>query len=429
MPKPMRMGFLLFAILTSFPLVALGDPLIPSGIDPTKDWPWWRGPTRDNKAAPGNAIPTTFSATENVLWKAPVPGRGHASPTIVGDAIYLATADAKAGTQSVVAFDRLTGTQRWATVVNTGELPAKIHSKNTHASGTVASDGERVFAIYYNRGAIQIAALDLRGKILWQKHVGPFEPKKYEFGYGASPLLYGGNVIVVADYEGGGFLVALDCTSGEEKWKTARPKLPNYSSPIVAPLAKQHQLLISGCELMASYDPITGKLRWSAETTSPQTCGTVVWDGDLVFASGGYPNKRTVAVRADGSGVVAWANGRKAYEQSMLAHEGFLYAIDDGGRAYCWRAKDGQEMWAHRFKGPISASPVLMGDLILAANELGDFFLYRAKPEACDVVAKNRLGDEVFATPAVCGGRLYIRVSHVDESDNRGEMLYCIGDR
>ncbi|MEM7385111.1 MAG: PQQ-binding-like beta-propeller repeat protein [Verrucomicrobiota bacterium] len=391
------------------------------------DWPWWRGPTRDGEAATGQNPPTTFSNAENVIWKAPVPGRGHASPTVVGKHVFLATADDEARTLSVLAYDRKTGKQLWAKEVFSGGFPEKIHKKNTHASATCASDGHHVFAIFYNDRKVQVVALDFEGKIAWKKGVGPFEPKKYEFGYGASPLLYKDWLVVVGDQAEGGFLAALDRGTGDIAWRIKRPADINYASPTVATIDGKDQLLIGGAGQISSYDPLTGKLAWAAKDTCPQTCGTLVADGGLIFSSGGYPRKETIAVKADGSGTIVWQNKRKCYEQSMLAHKGFVYAIDDGGILYCWRGKDGEEMWRERFGGPVSTSPVLVGDRIYAANEQGKFIVYKATPEKFEKLAENRLGDEAFATPAFCGNRIYARATHLD-GDQRNEFLYCLGN-
>lgn len=394
-------------------------------IDPKQDWPWWRGPTRDNKVT-GEAQPVLeFSENQHVIWKTAVPGRGHASPTLVGDKIFLATAIDE--TQAVVAFDRASGEQLWLTEVNEGQLPPKIHAKNTHASSTVACDGERVFANFYNDKTIHLVALTLDGKKDWEQRVGPFEPKKYEFGYAASPLVYGDTVIVIGDQVNAGFLAAFDRQTGKPVWRTQRPADINYASPTVATIGGQDQILVSGIERIAAYNPLDGKLLWESKGgTAPQTCGTVVWDGDLVFASGGYPKKITAAVRA-GTGEVVWENNKKCYEQSMLTKDGYLYAINDNGIAYCWRATDGKEMWAERLKGPISASPVLVGDRIYIVNEVGTHYVIKADPNTFEKLSESQLGDETFATPTIVGDRLYVRTTHVDDDGKRQEMLYCLG--
>jgi outer membrane protein assembly factor BamB len=224
-----------------------------------------------------------------------------------------------------------------------------------------------------------------------------------------------------------GYLAAFDRAGGEPVWKTERPKFQSYSSPVVAPVGGREQLLISGCDMVAAYDPATGRGLWSVPGPSQATCGTIVWDGESVFASGGYPESQTIGVKAGGeSGESVWSNRQKCYEQSMLAHDGHLYALTDQGIAYCWRAADGKEMWRERLGGPVSVSPVLVGENIITANEKGEFFVFKADPAAFRSVATNRLGDESFASPAVCGNRLYLRVADT-KAGVRRESLYCIG--
>jgi outer membrane protein assembly factor BamB len=178
-----------------------------------------------------------------------------------------------------------------------------------------------------------------------------------------------------------------------------------YSSPTIGFVAGREQLLISGANHIWSYDPATGKALWSAPGTSDVTAGTVVWDGDVVVASGGFPKAETVAVRADGSGTVLWKNKQQCYEPSMLAYHGHVYALTDGGMLFCWRAADGKEMWKQRLKGPVDASPVLAGGNIYCANGHGTTFVFKANPAKFELVAENALGEEALATPAVAGGQ------------------------
>ena len=190
--------------------------------------------------------------------------------------------------------------------------------------------------------------------------------------------------------------------------------------------AGKDQLLISGGDKVSSFDPATGKALWNAPGTTAATCGTAVWEGDLVFASGGYPGAETVAVRADGSRIVAWKNVQRLYEQSLLAHDGHVYALTGAGIAFCWRATDGQEMWRQRLKGPVSASPVIAGDNIYWPNELGTLYVFKANPEKFDLVAENQIGTDSFPSPAICGGQIFLRVGD-SSSGKRQEFLYCFG--
>lgn len=388
-----------------------------------RDWPWWRGPSRNGIAA--TAAPVKFSDTEGALWKTPVPGRGHSSPTVVGDRVFLCTADEQKKVQSVVAFDRKSGDQLWMVEISRGGFPAKNHHKNTEATPSIACDGERLFVSFFHHAAVQLTALDLAGKKIWQKEAGAFNPQRYQYGYAPSPLVYRGTVIVAAEYDGKSFLAAFGREKGNEVWRTPRPNNITFSSPVVGKVAGKDQLLISGADEVTSYNPATGKRLWATPGTAAATCGTLVWDGDIVFASGGYPKSETLAVSGK-SGDVIWKNNQKCYEQSMLAVDGHLYALTGSGMLFCWRGSDGQEMWKERLEGPVSASPVLAGGHIYWANELGTLYVFKPNPKKFELVSENRVGTDSFASPAVCGGQIFLRVGH-GPPENRLESLYCFG--
>lgn len=390
------------------------------------DWPWWRGPNFNGIAESGPRPPVAWRTDHNVVWQVPVPGRGHSSPTICGDQIFLTTADDAAEVQSILSFDRNTGKRRWKHDANRGGFPSRIHRKNTHASPSVACDGSAVYAVFLNHDGIQVVAVDLEGREIWNRVAGKYTPNEYKYGYGASPVLYGSLVIVLGDFDGDAFLVGLDRETGDDVWRVARPSSVNYSSPIVANVAGRDQLLLCGNDVITSFNPLTGESLWSAEATTMATAGTMVWTDDLVFASGGYPHPETVCVRADGSGEVLWRNDHNCYEQSMLAAGGYVYAVNNSGIAICWNAETGEEQWRQRLGGPFSSSPVLCGDDIYVTNEKGTSWVYRATPEKFDLVMENQLGDEVFATPTICGGKIFLRVAE-STGGERKELLYCIG--
>jgi outer membrane protein assembly factor BamB len=391
------------------------------------DWAQWRGPNHNNVAEAGQSVPTAWSATRNVAWKVDVPGRGHSSPIVIGDLIVLTSADEQGQQQGVFGFDRQTGKQRWGTPISKGGFP-KLHNKNTHASPTACSDGRQIYATFNHHNKIEAVALDMQGKVVWKQDVGGFVPKKYQYGYAAAPTLYQGKLIISADSDTVAWVKALDTKTGKVAWQQNRPKKLNWSSPIVGNVSGKDQLFISGCEMIASYDPGTGRLLWSQPCLTMATCGTVVWDNDTVYASGGYPKKQTVAVKADGSGNMPWTNTAKCYEQSMVIHDGHLYAVDDTGIAFCWNARSGQEMWKTRLRGPISASPVLVGDTIYATNERGTTFVFKANPEWFEAIAENQLGEETFASSAVVDNRILMRVASGNGA-GRKETLYAIGAR
>ncbi len=405
----------LFALVLAFTL--LPSPAM------ADDWPWWRGPMRDGHADPNQSPPVSFSATENVRWVAEIPGRGHGSATVVGDQVFLAAADPEKETQSVRSLDRKTGQLLWETVVHEGGWPKKANKKASQASSSLACDGERLFISFFNDEAVYATALDLSGKQLWQTKIADY---KVHQGYGASPAIYESLVIVSADNKSGkGAICGLDRKTGEIVWKVERPKVPNYASPIILKAAGKTQLVFTGCDLVSSFDPLTGEKIWEIDGATTECVTSTVTDGQHVFTSGGYPKNHVSAVAADGSGKVVWESKERVYVPSMLVKDGYLYGVMDAGIAVCWNAATGEEIWKERLGGTFSSSPVLVGEVIYAANESGDVFVYRADPENFEILAKNRLGDEIYSTPAICGGEIYLRVAEY-EGDERREKLYCL---
>ncbi len=390
-------------------------------LNSSTDWPWWRGPLR-NGVSIGQDVPIEVGENKALQWRCELPGRSHGSPIVVGQRVFLPVADEKQKTHALMAVDRKTGKELWRTQVNQGGFPNKNHPKNTEASPTLACDGERLYGCFYHHDAIHLVTLDLEGKILRDQSLGFFRPKMFEYGYAPSPCLYKSYVIACAEFDGDSFMVAIDRTTGKEAWRISRPKSISFSSPVIAHVAGKDQLLISGNLKLSSYDPNDGKLLWEVDGTTNATCGTMVWEGDVVVASGGYPKAETIAVKADGSRKVLWRNDQKCYEQSLMVHQGHVYALTDKGVLYCWQVSDGKEKWLKRLKGPVSASPVLVKDRIYWANELGTLYVFSANPSEFQLLAENQVGDESFASPAVAGDQLFLRVAKTTNG-NRQEYL------
>lgn len=386
------------------------------------DWPWWRG-TSQTGIVSGQDIPSEWGPDTNIVWKTNIPGRGHASPTIVGHYIFLATADEKVETQSVLALDRNTGKKVWEKELHSGGLTGKegMHFKSSHASSTIASDGERLFAIFLNNDQLHATALDLQGEIVWQETIGAFSPK---FGYAPSPILYESLVIFAADNWGGGYISGLNRLTGELVWRIKRPATSTYSTPVIVERDDQDLMVISGCEKVAAFNPLTGEEIWSTPGTAEATVGTTIWEGNNIVASGGYPGKNTLCINAD-TGEEIWHVKDHVYVPSMAVKDGFIYCIDDDGIAFCWNLDDGNEQWKKRIGGNFSSSPVIVDNKVMITNEEGTTVVFEANPEKFTLISKNTLGEEAFASPVVIGNHIYLR--HADRGGNRQETLYCIG--
>ena len=325
-------------------------------------------------------------------------------------------------TQSILCLDRRNGKVIWQTAVHQGTLDTGGHRNTSQASSTVACDGERLYINFLNGKAVYTTAVDLAGKQIWQTKVGDFVTHQ---GFGSSPVLHGPMVLVSADHKGGGTLAGLDRITGKVVWSQARPKVANYTTPAIIRTKDRDQMVLAGCNLITSLDPLTGKTLWEVSGSTEECVVTMVTDGERVFAGGGYPRNHTVAIMADGSGKVAWQNSTRVYVPSMIAKEGHLFAVLDAGMAVCWKSDTGEELWKERLGGDFFASPVMVGNRMYASNQAGKTFVFEATPKGFKRVAENQLGDEAYASPVICDSRIYLRVAK--NGDSRQEFLYCVG--
>ncbi len=391
------------------------------------DWPCWRGP-HGNGVSDDPDPPLTWSATENVRWRVPVPGRGHASPVVWGDRVFVATADESEGTQSLVCYDRADGRQVWATEVHRGGLMAK-HAKNSHASATPACDGRRVYVAFARAGAIWVSAVDMAdGRIAWQAEAGPFVT---EWGYGSSPALSDDLVIVAGDsrrsklgrLQALAFLATLDRDTGAIAWRIRRPEEHSFGTPVVGRVAGRDQLLLADPQAVNSYDPGTGRDLWHANWSVNRAANTVAFDGDRVFATGAYPDKQTLCIRGDGAGDVtethvAWRAAKYAGDvPSLLAHGGRLFVASENGILTCAAADTGKVIWQERVGTAVSSSPVWAADRVYVTAEDGRTTVVPAGGPF-KVLARNALGEDVLTTPVFSGGAAFIRSV---------QSLWCIG--
>ena len=391
------------------------------------EWRVWRGPLMNGTAV--DQSPPTQWDENRLKWKAEVPGKGNSSPIVVDGRVILTTAYDDQQRQTVLAYQLDDGSKLWETEVNQGGFARQIFQpNNTYASPTVCSDGEFLFATFDNNRSVQLAKLDLDGKLLWQKKAGTFVPKRYQFGYGASPLVTDSLVIVSSECEEDGTMTAFSTDDGRQVWSVKRDQATSYSSPILASIGESKMIVIAGGNEVAAYSVRDGKQLWTVPTRWAVACGTCVWDQEngIVFASGGFPNPQTIAINA-ANGKEIWSNRIKCYEQSMLFHEGYLYATNDRGVTYCWDGKSGEQKWVARLKqGPVSSSPILAGGNIYVANERGVHSVFRANPERFELVAENQSGDVHFATPAFVKNQILMRIG-VGKTADRQEFLWCVG--
>ena len=433
-------------------LVALPCLFLPPAAE---NWPQWRGPGGLGVSSETD-LPEDWDASTNVLWKTPIPGRGLSSPVVWGNEVYLTTSlegpvvpgagppshkgwrgednyvhpDAMGAdrrwTIKLSSLDAANGRVRWERVVHDGTVYDDRHKKNSYASSTPVTDGTRVWAFFDAEG---LFCYDREGKLVWKTSMGRIA--KGGMGHGMSPVLHGNLLILQCDVEmgDGSFIAAVDRDSGREVWRTARSNRRSWATPLLVPVDGRVELVASGAESVIAYDPATGRELWRAPGVVSHPIPSAVAGHGLVFASAGSQAKRAVALRPGGSGDitgtanVAWQYEKgTAYVPSPILYGDYLYLMTDKGLVTCLDARTGVVQYeGGRVPVPatFTASPVAFGGRILLTSEDGDTFVLRAGPKH-EIVRTNTIGEPVFASPAIAGGRIYIR----------GEKnLYCIGKR
>lgn len=402
--------------------ILLSISLFLSSVHAAENWPGWRGPRGDGTVKMASELPVGFSITEDTVWKVEVPGVGHASPVIWEDRIFLVTADTEKEDRLLLCLDRESGETLWSQVVLEAPLEG-IHRLNSFASGTPATDGERIFVSFLDGEKMFAAAYDLEGNKLWEKRPGVFSSKH---GYCSCPVLWNGKVIINGDHDGEAYIVALDQETGETIWKTERPnKVRSYCTPIIREIGGRTQMILSGSESVASYDPDTGDQHWVIDGPTEQFVASLVYNEDLnlLFMTCGFPQKHMLAIRPDGSGNVTdthivWRDTAGAsYVPSPIAIGDYFLVVADNGVASCFVAETGERHWRERLPGGHSASIIAANGLAYFTSDEGIVSVVKPGP-TFNVVAQSEVGEPVKASPAVYGNQLFIR----------GEKhLFCIG--
>jgi len=407
----------------SDPAVAM---VVPGG-EAMKYWSRWRGPSGQGLVA-GGAYPDTWSETENVLWKVKVPGRGHSSPIVWGDRVFLTTAAEDGSNRSVLCFQRSDGKLLWQTAVPAAPAE-KLYQKNSYASASVSTDGQRVYAYFGNAG---LAAFDFDGKQVWHVSFGAIN---LYHGPGGSPLLYKDRLILYQEQRlmdrnipsEPGFIVAIDKATGREIWRQSRNPQPGWGTPIAIEVGDHTEIIVSSSRRIDAYDPETGKVLWYCSGNTVEVIPTPAVGHGMIYCCSGRAGP-TIAVRPGGSGDVtashvAWTTPKgSSFVPSPMLLGDYLYTINDMvSVASCHHAKTGEIVGQLRLgeaqREGFSASPVAVGGKIFFTNDEGDTFVLNPAPDF-KLLHVNRLGERTLASPALVDGRWYIRTQ---------DHLICIG--
>ena len=387
-----------------------------------EDWPQWRGPRSDGSSAE-TGIPTKWTETENIVWKTPIAGRGYSSPIVSGDRIFLTTAIEDEQKQQLLCLDRKTGKVLW-----TQEQPfvkqKAIHKLNSHASGTPSTDGKAVYVTFHDQPHYVACAYDFDGKLLWKKSPGEF---RSVHGFCSPPVLHRDLVILNGDQDdkkGGAFLVALDKRTGEEKWRVKRPGIRSYCPPVIIDVAGKKQLVFSGAQTTAAYNPDDGQQIWIIDGPTEQFVASAVYKHDVLFMTYGFPLRGHIGINPNGTGNITKTNilyndspGAGGYVPSPVAFGEYFFNVSDEGIGSCRDAKSGKLIWKERMGRHFTASPVEAGGLLYFTDDDGVTSVVKPGPKL-EIVQKNPIGEEVFASFAISQGQIFLRgVKH----------LYCIG--
>lgn len=418
------------------------------GAGAPNDWPQWRGPLGTG-VAPNAQPPVEWSETKNIRWKAAVPGKGHATPIVWGERIFLTTAmpygepvkprmtrpgahDNLAMTQphefAVLALDRKDGKVLWQQSVHK-ELPHEAgHVSASQASASPVTDGEHVFAFFGSRG---LYCLDTSGKLIWKKNLGEMHTK-HGHGEGSSPALHGDTLIVNWDHEEQSFLVALEKRTGKQLWRVARDEDSSWATPIVVEQGGKAQVIVPGTNRLRGYDLVSGAVIWECGGLSPNIVASPVAAGGFVYAGSSYDTRNLLAIRLEGAKgditgtkQVIWSRRKGTpYVPSPLLYGDSLYTLQHyQGVISRLDIKTGEDQG-----GPfrlqnitnVYASPVGAAGRVYVTSRDGITQVMSHGEETPKMLAQNRLDDTFSASAALAGRDLYLR----------GEKhLYCIAEK
>jgi outer membrane protein assembly factor BamB len=445
--KRFSVGFFTISLLAVFAAASF-EALALSG---SSNWAQWRGP-QSQGVSDDKDLPSEWSATKNVQWKTAIEGRGHSSPIVWGKRIFLTTGiegekitDPKppvhmiegkefkhpdwAGmdhrwTFKVMSVDADTGKIIWEKVAYDGPTLDYRHRRNTYASATPATDGKYVYAYFGSEG---VYCYDFNGKLVWKKSLGPI----LTLGMGAatSPVLYENLLILQCDQNLGeaSFIIALDKKTGTQVWNVKREVEASWTTPIIVKTEQRTELITSGNQWIISYDPATGKEIWRAKGINSNAIHTPMVGHGMVYISAGYPEKRTLAIKLGGTGDVtsthvAWKYEKgTAYVASPILYGDYIYLLSDKGMLTCLDAKTGEVKYeGARVPNPATfmSSPVAFDGKILISSEDGDTYVVKAGPTH-EILRTNSLAEPIYSSPALAGGKVYIR---------GGKSLFCIAN-
>ncbi|MCA9100374.1 MAG: PQQ-binding-like beta-propeller repeat protein [Planctomycetales bacterium] len=424
------------SILLAATLAAvLGRSLTGVTLVRAADWPMFRGPNGNGQTA--DAAPLHWSAEDNVLWATELPQPSNGSPIVVADRVFVTTSLDELGKhRSLFCYDKASGEQRWVRTVDFGEeMPH--HATNPHGSTTPASDGQRVVVWHASAG---LYCYDMDGNELWSRDLGEF---RHMWGYGSSPIIVDGRVILNTGPGAQPLVLALDATNGNTLWQHEVAQTGNgerrddeapmgsWSTPIVAHVAGKDQVIVMHTDHVAAYDPATGEVIWTCDGISHDrgdlAYSSAIVAGDVCFVTGGYKGP-AMAIALDGRGNVTDTHRRWRIEENPqnigtgIFVDGYVYRpnAEAGKGLDCVDPATGEIVWSERTPAAQWGSMVMANGLLYVTDQDGTTLVFRPNPTEYEEVARNPLGESSNSSPAVSDGQIFIRTA---------THLYCIGEK
>jgi outer membrane protein assembly factor BamB len=357
------------------------------------------------------------------LWKVEVPGVGHGSPAVWEDRLFLISAQPETMEKLLLCYDCKTGKLLWKETVLKTPFENK-HADNSYASGTPATDGKYVYISLLDGDDAVVAAYDFTGKQIWIKRPGKFSSPH---GYSCSPALYNDKVIINCDSKSENFIAALSKSDGQTIWKVKHEKPAlSYSTPIFREIGGKTQMIFCGNQQVASYNPNDGSLYWFINGPSEDFSSSPVYSEKtgFVLISSSWPQRHLLAIKPDGKGDVSnshivWRSTEGAfYVPSPIVAGDYLFTTMTNGTVHCMEVATGKILWKENL-GKQYASSVLANGLVYMPNDNGIITVIKPGP-TYESVAKNSIGETMFASPAISNGKIYLRGA---------KHIFCIGKR
>lgn len=390
-----------------------------------RQWSRFRGPNGQG-ISDAETIPIKWTQ-KDYNWKVKLPGVGHSSPVIWGDKVFLTCGDQKAGRGMLLALRVSDGKVLWQKEYTLSRY--RMNSSNSYATATPAVDGDHVYVLWATTNETILVALDHEGEKIWER---TFEGVRCQHGPGISPIVVNDIVVFTHEHEKSNkearsVWIAVDCKSGKRRWELERQTSgkTSYSTPCVYSSGTDKPLLVftSFAHGMTGVDPGSGAVVWEAKSafTSRIVSSPVIAGKLLIGTCGdGSSGKRLIAVRpgrpdksTEPTEVYKIENRSVPYVTTSLAKDGLLFTFHDRGDICCLRSATGEQLWRQKPAGPFYGSPVWVNDKLYCITRKGEVVVIKAGP-IYELLAVNPLGEESYATPAVAGGRMYLRTySHL----------------